>query len=99
MQCASIHMTKSHTYILSHAHAHTQLVGNVQNVTDPIQCKVKLAGSNVLEGIKQCVVMGSVTLPVPQSLTCMPGLASTSVTLETDSPDQNHSYTDTGQNT
>ena len=44
--------------------------------TDSIRCKVKFSGSNVLEGIKECVLSDCVTLPVPEPLKCMPHCAS-----------------------
>lgn len=49
--------------------------------TDSIRCKVKFSGSNVLEGIKECVLSDCVALPVPEPLKCMPHCASNIVSI------------------
>ena len=44
-------------------------------------CKVKLAGTNILEGVKQCVSLDCLCLPVPKPVANMPSYASNCVTI------------------
>ena len=52
------------------------------NSGEDITCKIKFSGSNVLEGIKESVACGCVTLPVPVVLTSLPRCSTNRVTVE-----------------
>ncbi len=49
---------------------------------DSASCKVKLCGSSVLEGVKQCISLDYLTLPLPPCVATMHSFASNSVTVE-----------------
>ena len=64
-----------------------QLESPLADTGDNIQCKLKLAGPNVLEGVKQCVVSDLISLPVPDILTAMCSSGSNSVHIQLNTTD------------
>lgn len=62
---------------------------SLQLETPQICCQLKLTGSSVLEGVKQCVLDDHVTLPVPQCLQRMSSYASNSVLLHSNQEQSN----------
>ena len=63
----------------------------IPDTNSTITCKIKFSGTNVLEGVKESVVCGCVSLPVPMVLTSLPRCSSNKVTveIETQSPGGN----------
>ena len=49
---------------------------------ETISCKIKFSGTNVLEGIKESVACGCVTLPVPAVLKSLPRCSTNRVTVQ-----------------
>ena len=59
-----------------------QLQVPLEGTTEEIQCSVKLSGSSVLQGVKQCIMSDIVTLPVPSVLTALHSSGSNSVLVQ-----------------
>lgn len=59
-----------------------QLEAPLEASAEPIACKLKLSGANILEGIKQCVAMDYITLPISNAIVHMPSHASNTVVLQ-----------------
>lgn len=49
--------------------------------SDQLDCKVKLSGTNVFEGVRESVKQGMVTRPLPPTLTGMMSAASNHVSV------------------
>ena len=66
--------------------------------TPQIRCQLKLTGSNVLEGVKQCVLDDHVMLPLPRCLQQMPSYSSNSVLLHSNQVQCNSNSIDQSEN-
>lgn len=49
-----------------------------------VRCNVKLTGSSVLQGVKQCILSDLIALPVPTVLTVLHSSGSSSVLVKPD---------------
>ena len=66
-----------------------QLEAPLAGTEEVIQCSVKLTGPSVLQGVKQCIVSDSVTLPVPSVLSAPLSCCSNTVLVQQQgSPDR-----------
>ena len=72
----------------------TQLEREVAGQVEPVAFTVRLTGSSVFEGVKQCVSSGLVTLPVPASIACITRLASNHLSVRAE---HTHIQTDSGK--
>lgn len=59
-----------------------QLCADLPDGSDTVTCKIKLAGSSVLEGTKAAIAAECFTAPIPPILSNMASYASNSITLE-----------------
>ena len=60
----------------------TQIEAPLAETEELISCSVKLSGSSVAQGLKQCVLSGAVGLPLPGVLTALTSSASNSVLVQ-----------------
>lgn len=63
-----------------------QIEAPLADAEEVIQCNVKLTGSSVLQGVKQCIISDIVILPVPTVLSTLHSSSSNTVPVH-------HSYT------
>ena len=59
-----------------------QLEAPLSGTEELIRCSVKLSGSSVLQGVKQCILSDLVVLPVPTILTALHSSSSNSVLIQ-----------------
>ena len=75
IMCVLYILQLSHTVIF-------QLEAPLEGREELICCSVKLSGSNVAEGVRECVLSGGVSLPVPSLLTALHSSCSNSVLIQ-----------------
>lgn len=65
-----------------------QLEGPLAGTDELVHCSVKLTGSSVLQGVKQCILSDLITLPVPTVLSALHSSGSNSVLVKCGSNEQ-----------
>ena len=78
---------KSVTYWYLYMHS-VQIEAPLTGTDEVICCSVKLTGTSVLRGVKQCIISDTVSLPVPSILTALHSSGSNSVLVQHDSTDK-----------
>ena len=59
-----------------------QLEAPLAGTDELVRCSVKLTGSSVLQGVKQCIISDLITLPVPTVLSALHSSGSNSVLVQ-----------------
>lgn len=66
----------------AYKYLYLQLEAPLAGTDELVRCSVKLTGSSVLQGVKQCIISDLITLPVPTVLSALHSSGSNSVLLQ-----------------
>lgn len=90
----SMYLKEQHAYKYLYMQLETPLAGT----DELVRCSVKLTGSSVLQGVKQCIISDLIALPVPTVLSALHSSGSNSVLVQCGSIEPDPSRSENKEN-